>query len=121
MAHSQASQFVLKSALSFPRNVKGIILVEPSAFPKADVDIASLKGIPVLCLYGDINTDLWKGIRAQGAQFRDRLAAQGNDVTWIEMPDRGVRGNTHMIMMDKNSAQVAQTIMEWMKKKRLMK
>ena len=31
----------------------------------------------------------------------------------MNLPERGVRGNGHMMMMDKNNLQVADLIQEW--------
>lgn len=121
MSHSQGALFAWNSALAHPDKVKALIFVEASPCPALDVDMSSLKNIPILYIYGDINTDYWKKIRDKNLRFKDKMVAQGNDVTWIEMPDRGVHGNTHMIMMDKNSAEVAQIIMDWMKEKGLTK
>jgi pimeloyl-ACP methyl ester carboxylesterase len=121
MSHSQGAIFAWNSALANPKNVKALIFVEPSPCPELSINTASLKNIPILYIYGDINTDYWKNIRDKNAKFKDKIVAQGNDVTWIEMPDKGVKGNTHMIMMDKNSADVAKIIMVWMKEKKLLK
>lgn len=121
MSHSQGAIFAWNSALHNPKNVKALIFVEPSPTPKLDVDMSSIKHIPILYVYGDINTKYWQNIRDKNAKFKDKIVAQGNDVTWIEMLDKGVRGNTHMIMMDKNSAEVAGIILDWMKQKKLVK
>ena len=40
---------------------------------------------------------------------------------WVDLPDLGIKGNTHMPMMDKNSDQVAQVIQDWMAKQGLMR
>ena len=32
----------------------------------------------------------------------------------IDLPDIGIKGNTHMLMMDKNSDQVAEVIQKWL-------
>lgn len=37
----------------------------------------------------------------------------------IDLPKIGIRGNSHMIMMDKNSDQVAQVIQDWLAKQGL--
>ena len=38
----------------------------------------------------------------------------------IDVPDIGITGNTHMIMMDKNSDQVAEVIQKWLAGKGLV-
>ncbi|NDD24805.1 MAG: esterase, partial [Betaproteobacteria bacterium] len=39
----------------------------------------------------------------------------------INLPQAGIKGNSHMIMMDKNSDQVAALIQDWLQKKGLYK
>jgi hypothetical protein len=39
----------------------------------------------------------------------------------IDLPKVGLKGNSHMIMMDKNSDQVAALIQDWLQKKGLYK
>jgi len=42
------------------------------------------------------------------------LKGAGGSVDIIDLPDRGIRGNSHMLMMDKNNAQVAELIQQWL-------
>lgn len=42
-------------------------------------------------------------------------------VDWIDLPQLGIRGNSHMIMMDRNSDQVAALVQQWMERNGLMK
>ena len=35
----------------------------------------------------------------------------------IDLPDIGIRGNTHMVMMDKNSDDVADVMQKWLASK----
>ena len=41
-------------------------------------------------------------------------------MTWLELPERGITGNTHMMMMDRNSDQIAGLIQGWMAEQGLM-
>ena len=40
---------------------------------------------------------------------------------WLDLPEAGIKGNTHMIMMDSNSDQVAARIQAWLAKQKLLK
>jgi pimeloyl-ACP methyl ester carboxylesterase len=42
------------------------------------------------------------------------LQQAGVDVTFIKLADLGIRGNGHMMMLEKNSNQVAQVIADWL-------
>ena len=42
-----------------------------------------------------------------------RLKAAGGQAQMLNPPDRGIRGNSHMIMQDKNNQQIADLILQW--------
>jgi hypothetical protein len=41
--------------------------------------------------------------------------AAGGDGTVLVLPDAGIKGNTHMMMMDSNSEQIADIVESWIK------
>lgn len=118
--HSQAGQFGFKVAQDRPEKVKALVAVEPSAV--GDVEQAArLAGIPTLMLYGDfIEQDArWSAIRRTGIGFADAVNKIGGNVEVIDLPKIGITGNSHMIMMDKNSSVVAAYIQTWLAKQGL--
>lgn len=124
MAHSQGSNFAWNTALAMPEKIKGLILVEPSAAPDGEgVDLKKIKDIPVLFIFGDVpETDkFWVTQRDRQLKFHQKLEAQGSNTTWIDLTKLGIDGNSHMMMMDSNSDQIAQMIQDWNKKAGLMK
>ena len=50
---------------------------------------------------------------------RRSIKAAGGKVEIIDLPDIGIKGNTHMLMMDKNSDAVAEVIQKWLVSKGL--
>ncbi len=44
------------------------------------------------------------------------LQQAGVDVTFINLADLGIRGNGHMMMLEKNSDEVARVIADWLEK-----
>ena len=46
--------------------------------------------------------------------MRRRSRPAGGSVDIDDLPDMGLKGNSHMIMMDKNSDQVADLIQKWL-------
>ena len=46
--------------------------------------------------------------------YAESLKAAGGSVDLIDLPDIGIKGNTHMVMMDRNSDQVAEVIQKWL-------
>ena len=75
----------------------------------------------MLALYGDfIEGDArWPAIRAQGLAFYAKLRGAGGQVDVFALPERGLRGNSHMVMMDRNNREVAAVVQEWLASKGL--
>jgi pimeloyl-ACP methyl ester carboxylesterase len=120
VVHSQSGLFGARVAQARPDKVKALVLVEPAALgPIADAP--KLKNVPLLAIYGDyIEQDSrWPTIRGNGIKFYEALKAAGGTADVIDLPRVGIKGNSHMIMMDRNSDQVAGVIQDWLSKKGL--
>ncbi|GGG24295.1 esterase [Caldovatus sediminis] len=120
MVHSQAGQFGWRAAQERPHLVRALVAVEPAATGLAE-KAAALKDIPQLVVYGDyIERDArWPTLRRNGMAFVERVRAAGGTVEVLDLPERGIRGNSHMIMMDRNSDQVAGLVQDWLAAKGL--
>ncbi len=42
------------------------------------------------------------------------MRAGGGTVDVINLPDIGIKGNSHMLMQDKNNAEIAEVIQKWL-------
>jgi pimeloyl-ACP methyl ester carboxylesterase len=118
VVHSQGGYFGYTAALNNPDKIRGLILAEPSSAPDpAKVDVAKLKTVPMLALWGDniVGHPLWTRFIQPSTKLRDAVRAQGGDFDWISLPDKGLHGNTHMMMMDQNSDAVAAIARDWLK------
>ena len=125
LAHSQGGLFSLNAALKNYKNIKGVILVESSStMDPMDIDCHNFLDIPFLFVYGDflkpeyeINGYVWPGSFAYKGSMRNLhtyLKNNGGDSTWMELPDLGIYGNTHALMLEDNSRQIADLICQWM-------
>jgi pimeloyl-ACP methyl ester carboxylesterase len=123
MGHSQSGPFPLEAALLNPSTARGLVLVEPGRCPDTytDPQIATLATVPVLVVFGD-HRDTPTGISTRPSwqiSFEScqaligRLKAAGGDAEMLNPKDRGIRGNSHMIMQDKNHLQIADLILQW--------
>ncbi|HEY4374940.1 MAG TPA: esterase [Burkholderiales bacterium] len=121
LAHSQGGPFAFKVAQARPDKVKALVLAEPAGTGDM-ANAAALKNTPILTVYGDnIEQDArWPTIRKNvTVDFYDRIRAAGGKPEVINLPERGIRGNSHMMMMDHNNQQVAGVIQDWLKSKGL--
>lgn len=124
VTHSQGGNFGFTAALHAPDKVKALVSIEPSGAPDpAKVDIAALKGVPHLVVYGDYldKNAFWQRVAPVPLAYRAALAAQGGVAELVELPKMGITGNTHMLMMDRNSDQVAGLVQDWMGRQGLMR
>lgn len=117
LTHSQGGNFGLQSALHAPDRVRAVISLEPSGAPDpTEAQAASLRKVPHLFVWGDNLSDnpFWAHSRPAAERWRDALIAAGCDVTWIDLPERGVHGNSHALMADDNSDEIAALVLGWM-------
>jgi pimeloyl-ACP methyl ester carboxylesterase len=119
--HSQGGQFGFRVAQARPDKVKALIAVEPAAFP--DPKAGALKDIPALFVYGDFieRDSRWPKMRQNGLDFAAKITAAGGKVDVMELPKLGIKGNSHMLMMDKNNLEVAALIQKWLGEKGLVR
>src|SRR6266496_5081810 len=120
--HSQAGQFGFKVAQARPDKVKALVAVEPAGVGDAK-RAAALKDIPTLVVFGDnIALDSrWPQIRKNGVDFVGEISKAGGKVEILDLPNAGIRGNSHMLMMDRNNLQVAALIQQWLEKQGLVR
>jgi len=117
LAHSQGGPFAMRVAQARPDKVKALVLAEPAGIGVAGQE-AALKDTPTLVVYGDFipQDSRWPTIRANTAGFMAKVTAAGGRVEVLDLPARGIRGNSHMMMMDRNSDQVAGLIQDWLQR-----
>lgn len=115
LAHSQGGPFAYRVAQARPDKVKALVLVEPAGIGDPQ-QAAALKDTPSLSIYGDfIEQDArWPGIRANNLKFHEALRAAGGKPEVMDLPALGIQGNSHMLMMDRNNAQIAALIQQWL-------
>lgn len=115
LVHSQGADFGFAVAEQRPDRIKALIAVEPAVL--GDKALAyRLKDIPVLIIYGDyIAQDArWPAMRQAGLDYGKALRMAGAKVDVIDLPDMGIVGNSHMLMMDTNNFDVAALIQQWL-------
>ena len=88
----------------------GLISIEGGSCPSV-ADVALYKNIPYLYVTGD-----YMDPPANCQPFMNALNSLGGNATSVHLPDIGIHGNDHMMMMDRNSDQVAQVIIDWISK-----
>jgi len=119
MGHSESGLFPQQAALLDPSAIRGMISIEmPCADLSAD-QIGKLAKIPTLVMFGDHLGDV-QGGPANWAQslescnaYVKKVKDAGGDAVMMYLPQMGIKGNSHMLMQDRNSLQLADLIVDW--------
>jgi pimeloyl-ACP methyl ester carboxylesterase len=123
VVHSQGGSFGFNAALAAPGKIKALVAIEPSGAPDpSKVDLGKLKGVPHLIVWGDFRDKVavWQRIQVPPTKYREALVAAGGKADVFDLPVMGVKGNTHMMMMDRNSDEVAKLVHDWIVKQGLV-
>jgi pimeloyl-ACP methyl ester carboxylesterase len=115
ISHSQSGIYPFQTAALDARGISAIVSIEPGACPRPDIDMTPLKNIPSLILFGDFIelSPAWSK-RLEGCQaFVKSAVAAGVPVELVQLPKVGIKGNSHMMMQDKNSLVVADWLNTW--------
>lgn len=124
VAHSQGGSYGLTVCQNAPDKFKALVLLEPAGAPDpAKVDASKVKDVKYLVIWGDFfdKSKLWTTYRANVEKYLDAVKKAGGTVDIIDLPAMGIKGNTHMFMMDRNSDQIAAMAVDWLKKQNLAK
>ena len=119
MGHSESGFFPEQAALINPTDMKALITIETVCPSLTAEQISSLAKIPTLVVFGDHLGDvpsmptMWKERFESCGKFVRQVNAAGGDATMMHLPKYGQFGNSHMLMQDKNSNQVADLILKW--------
>lgn len=122
MGHSQTGTLPLDAALADPTSARALVLLEPGGCRSTqftDQQIAALAKIPILAVFGDHLDAVTGTVVNWQNQFNDcqaflaRVRAAGGVAEMLHPPALGIRGNSHMIMQDKNNLQIADLILGW--------
>lgn len=90
--------------------VKGIIAIEgtPPDPARSKIEDAKLAKVPFLVVIGDnMSPDDAKA-------FAARIAKVGGDATALVLPEIGIKGNGHTMILERNNEQIADRIEEWL-------
>jgi pimeloyl-ACP methyl ester carboxylesterase len=122
LAHSQGAPFAQQAAATAPDRVKAVIIVEGSGAPDpTKVDPAKVKGVPHLYVWGDhLDGAPWPAFKGAVDKWAQAIRDAGGTADVIELPKRGLAGNSHMMMLDENSDEIAGLIQGWIASKGLM-
>ena len=115
VGHSQAGLYPFQAAEAGRDGVAALVALEPAALPDPAGDLSAFRDLPVLIVYGDHveESPRWAPRLALARTFVVAANAAGGRAELMALPERGIRGNSHMIMQDRNSDVVAGLVAAW--------
>jgi hypothetical protein len=118
LVHSQSGLYGLEVVRRASHLVRAFISVEGGCAPLRDGTIDALAKIPFVSLWGDYSEG---AVGANGDERRNCCLAAvkaasdaGGQSSFILLPEHGIRGNSHMLMLDRNNLQVADVLLKWL-------
>jgi pimeloyl-ACP methyl ester carboxylesterase len=118
MSHSQSGIFPFQTAALNRKGIAGIVAIEPAACPTPTDDMKPYAGLPILVLFGDYVDQFprWAPRLANCRAFITAANAAGGKAEILVLPEIGIKGNTHMLMQDNNSLDIADILLDWIGK-----
>jgi hypothetical protein len=128
MGHSESGFFPQQAALMDASGIRANVSIEMICPALTPAQITALAKIPTLVMFGDHLSDVKSGGPAnwqanfEGCQkYVDQVKAAGGDIEMMYLPKLGIKGNSHMLMQDRNNLQLADLIIAWIDKHALKK
>jgi hypothetical protein len=119
IGHSESGFFPEQAALIDPSGIKGIISIEMPCAAMNPSQISALAKIPTLVMFGDHLADVqggpanWSNSFDSCQKFVQQVKAAGGDAEMMSLPKLGIKGNSHMLMQDRNNLDLADLMLDW--------
>ncbi len=115
MPHSAGGPIIFNIARKRPEQVTAIVVLEPTGCPTAAEVVEPIAHIPFLAVYGDYIESRNQTGRLEACRTTARLVREmGGRGEMLELTEYGIRGNSHLLMQDDNSAEIASRVMDWL-------
>ena len=119
ISHSQSGIYPFQAAELSTQGIAGIISIEPAACPAADSDLTPYTKMPVMVLFGDYVelSARWAPRLKACSEFVQKTNQAGGRAELLVLPEIGIKGNSHMLMQDSNSIQIADILGSWIEQR----
>ncbi|MFM0394957.1 alpha/beta hydrolase family protein [Paraburkholderia phytofirmans] len=114
VTHSQGGHLGWMAACARPAKVAAVLAIEP-ALTCPGLDAPEFPEIPVKIMWGDNLPPHARTLSLADVEQARQVAALRPSVTVDLLPESGIHGNGHMLMMEDNSAELATRAMDWLR------
>jgi len=121
LVHSQSGAYGLAVAKARPDLVRALVSIEGDCVPMDAKDVAGpFKRVSMLSVWGDHSF----GFPSRNGDDRRNgcdasikaIAAAGGNARFLLLPEEGIKGNSHMMMLENNNLQIADLVIAWIAK-----
>jgi len=101
--------------------LKALIMIEPVGCPTDRAEVNALfADVPILVVFGDhFDVRRMQG-RYEACQETVRLVEEASGRSkMLHLPSLGISGNTHLLMLDRNSREIAARVINWLQNNQL--
>jgi len=112
VTHSQGGDVGWTLAKARPDKVRAILAVEP-ALTTPGLGDPDFPDIPVCVMWGDNLPEDARTLSLKDVALARAVAARRPNVVVDLLPEHGISGNGHMLMMEDNNADLAERAMSW--------
>ena len=118
ISHSQSGIYPFQTAALDTKGIAGIISIEPGACPAPTADLTPYLKMPIMVLFGDYVDEAprWAPRLKLCREFAEAVKKAGGRTELLVLPEIGIKGNSHMLMQDRNSLQIADLLIAWIEK-----
>jgi hypothetical protein len=114
LSHSAAGGPAMQAAVRWPALIRAVVSVEPSNSPN---EVPKDYRTPHLFVWGDHLASSgveWQQEQQAAETYRKHLVAAGAVAADLSLPGIGIHGNSHVLMLDDNSDEIASLIGGWL-------
>ncbi len=114
ISHSQSGIYPFQAAAISTQGIAAIVSIEPGGCPTGD--LKPYVGIPTLVLFGDYvdQSPRWAPRLKQCREYAEAMKKLGGKTALVVLPEIGIKGNSHMLMQDRNSLELAAWLVAWL-------
>ena len=118
ISHSQSGIYPFQTAALDTKGIAGIISIEPGGCPAPTADLTPYLKMPIMVLFGDYVDEAprWAPRLKLCREFAEAVKKAGGRTELLVLPEIGIKGNSHMLMQDRNSLQIADLLIAWIEK-----
>ncbi|HEX2217249.1 MAG TPA: hypothetical protein VHG35_00485 [Gemmatimonadales bacterium] len=117
IGHSRAGNAMLPAAVRRPELFAALVELEPIGCRAhyQEADLPALAKIPFLSVFGDyLEGTMWQPFAEECGELAERLVTAGGAARHVMLPEIGINGNSHMLMMEANHLEIADFLIWWL-------